>query len=306
MPSPKVKIMTKMSRQEKSEMFKGYLAISPWFLGFLVLNVFPIVATIYFSLTQWNIVGQPTFVGLHNYQRMFFEDPLFKKAILATLKYVAFSLPLKLIFGLALSLLLNQKLKGMNFFRTIFYIPAVISGVAVSLMWIWLLQPDYGLVNSFLALFGIQGPKWFWDPNWSVFSIALMSVWTVGGSSIVYLAGLQNIPEQLYEAAAIDGASRWKSFWKITLPLLTPTIFFQLLMELIESFKIFTQAYVITQGGPLKSTYFLMLYIYEESFKNFNMGYASALTVFLTITVLILTIILNYTSRKWVYSEAGE
>jgi len=297
--------MTKMSRQEKNEMFKGYLAISPWFLGFLVLNVFPIIATVYFSLTQWNIVEQPTFVGLHNYQRMFFADPLFKKAIQATLKYVAFSLPLKLIFGLALSLLLNQKLKGMNFFRTIFYIPAVISGVAVSLMWIWLLQPDYGLVNSFFALFGIQGPKWFWDPHWSVFSIALMSVWTVGGSAIIYLAGLQNISEQLYEAAAIDGAGRWKSFWKITIPLLTPTLFFQLLMELIESFKIFTQAYVITQGGPLKSTYFLMLYIYEESFKNFNMGYASALTIFLTVTVLILTIILNYTSRKWVYSEAG-
>ena len=192
----------------------------------------------------------------------------------------------------------------MNFFRTIFYIPAVISGVAISLMWIWLLQPDYGLVNSFFALFGIEGPKWFWDPQWSVFSIALMSVWTVGGSAIIYLAGLQNISQQLYEAAAIDGAGRWKSFWKITIPLMTPTLFFQLLMELIESFKIFTQAYVITQGGPLKSTYFLMLYIYEESFKNFNMGYASALTVFLTVTVLILTIILNYSSKKWVYSEA--
>jgi len=159
-------------------------------------------------------------------------------------------------------------------------------------------------VNALLAKIGIQGPGWFWDPHWSVFSIALMSVWTVGGSAIIYLAGLQNISHQLYEAGSIDGANRWQSFWFITIPLLTPTLFFQLLMELIESFKIFTQAYVITQGGPLKTTFFLMLYIYQESFRNFNMGYASALTVFLTVTVLVLTIILNYTSKKWVYSEA--
>ncbi|MEA4813092.1 MAG: sugar ABC transporter permease [Anaerolineaceae bacterium] len=298
--------MRKTSKLERIEMIHGYLAISPWFIGFLVLNVFPIVATLYFSFTQWTIVEKPVWVGIHNYERMMFSDPLFRKAIVATLKYVAFSLPLKLVFGLALSLLLNQKLKGMNFFRTVFYIPAVISGVAVSLMWIWLLQPDYGLVNTLLSYIGIDGPKWFWDPNWSVFSIALMSIWTVGGSAVIYLAGLQNIPEQLYEAASIDGASRWKSFWLITIPLLTPTLFFQLLMELIESFKIFTQAYVITQGGPLKSTYFLMLYIYEESFKNFNMGYASALTIFLTFTVLILTIILNTTSKRWVYAEADD
>jgi len=285
-------------------MFQGYLAITPWFIGFIVLNVFPIIATIYFSFHQWTIIGDPKWIGLKNYERMFLTDPLFRKALVATLKYVVYSLPLKLIFGLLLALLLNQKLPGMNFFRTIFYIPAVISGVAVSLMWVWLLQPDYGLVNALLAKIGIQGPGWFWDPHWSVFSIALMSVWTVGGSAIIYLAGLQNISHQLYEAGSIDGANRWQSFWFITIPLLTPTLFFQLLMELIESFKIFTQAYVITQGGPLKTTFFLMLYIYQESFRNFNMGYASALTVFLTVTVLVLTIILNYTSKKWVYSEA--
>jgi multiple sugar transport system permease protein len=214
------------------------------------------------------------------------------------------SLPLKLVVGLALSLLLNLKIRGMNFYRTIFYIPAVISGVAVSLMWIWLLQPDTGIINSLLELVGIQGPNWFWDPDWALPSVALMSVWSVGGSAIIYLAGLQNIPPHLYEAAKIDGANRGQQFWRITLPLLTPTLFFQLIVEMIESFKIFTQAFVITKGGPLKATYFYLYYFYEEAFQNFNMGYASALALVLVVIILTATIILNYMSKYWVYYES--
>jgi multiple sugar transport system permease protein len=293
-----------MTAREKREAREGYLSISLWIIGFLVFTLIPVIMSGYYSFTRWSITEPPEWIGLSNYVRMFTRDPLFWQAGKVTFGFVLLSLPLKLIFGLGLSLLLNQKLKGMNFFRTLFYIPAVISGVAVSLMWMWLLQPDYGLVNSLLGMVGIQGPGWFWDPQWALPSVALMSVWSVGGSAVIYLAGLQNIPPHLYEAAEIDGASKWRQFWKITLPLLTPTIFFQLIVQMIESFKVFTEAYVITQGGPLKATYFYMLYLYEEGFQNFNMGYASALAVVMVSVIMILTFVMEYTSKRWVYYEA--
>lgn len=293
-----------MSKRARTEALNGYLGILPWVLGFILFNLGPIIASVYFSFTDWDIINTPKFIGAGNYIKMFTRDPLFWKSLQVTLMYVALSLPMKLVAGLALSLLLNMKLKGMNFFRTVFYIPAVISGVAVSLIWMWLLQPDYGIVNSLLRFVGIDGPQWFWDPDSALFSVALMSVWSVGGSAIIYLAGLQNIPPHLYEAAKIDGANRWHSFWNITIPLITPTIFFQLVMEMIESFKVFTQAFVITQGGPLKATFFYMLHLYQQAFEEFNMGYASALALFLTICILIATIFVNQTSNRWVYYEA--
>jgi multiple sugar transport system permease protein len=296
------KNMTPFMRREA---FQGYLAITPWVIGFLVFTLMPLVASIYYSFTQWTIVRPPEWIGLANYRRMFFEDPLFWKTLGVTTRYVLLTLPLKLIAGLALSLLLNLKLKGMNFYRTIFYIPAVISGVAVSLMWMWLLQPDTGVINTLLKqLFGIKGPGWFWDPQWALPSVALMSVWNVGGSAVIYLAGLQNIPPHLYEAAEIDGASKWHQFWRITLPLLTPTLYFQLITEMISAFKVFTQAFVITQGGPLKATYFYLYYFYQEAFQNFNMGYASALALVLMVIIMAATIILQVTSKRWVYYEA--
>jgi multiple sugar transport system permease protein len=293
-----------MSRQARREALQGYLSISPWLIGFLLYSLGPIVASIYFGFTQWSIVRPPEWVGLGNYVRMFTRDPLFWQALKVTSYFVLLSLPLKLVSGLALSLLLNLKVPGMNVYRTIFYIPAVISGVAVSLMWIWLLQPDTGVINTLLHLIGIEGPKWFWDVKWALPSVALMSVWSVGGSAVIYLAGLQNIPPHLYEAAEIDGAGRWHRFWRITIPLLTPTLFFQLVTEMISSFKVFTQAYVITQGGPLKATYFYLFYFYEEAFRNFNMGYASALALVLMIIIMVFTIFLNYTSGRWVYYES--
>ncbi|MEN8171495.1 MAG: sugar ABC transporter permease [Chloroflexota bacterium] len=293
-----------LSPKERREAVDGYLSISPWFIGFLLFTLGPVLATIYFSLTEWTLTRPPVWIGLENYVRMFTRDPLFLQALKVTGNFVLLSVPLKLVFGLGLALLLNLKLKGMNFYRTVFYIPAVISGVAVSLMWIWLLQPDTGVVNTLLELVGIEGPNWFWDPDWALPSVALMSVWSVGGSAIIYLAGLQNIPPHLYEAANIDGAGKWTSFWKITLPLLTPTLFFQLIVEMIESFKVFTQAFVITKGGPLKATYFYLYYFYEEAFQNFNMGYASALALVLVVIIMTATIILNYTSKHWVYYES--
>lgn len=293
-----------MSKRQRREAFEGYLAISPWLIGFVLLTVGPILASVYFSFTQWTIATPPVWIGLNNYVRMFTRDPLFWQALKVTFLYVLMSLPLKITIGLGLALLLNMRLRGMDIYRTLFYIPAVISGVAVSLMWMWLLQPDTGIVNTLLGMVGIQGPAWFWSPQWALPSVALMSVWSVGGSAIIYLAGLQNIPPHLYEAAGLDGANSWKRFWSITLPLLTPTIFFQLVIELIDAFKVFTQAFVITQGGPLNATYFYLFYYYEEAFRNFNMGYASALALVLVLIILACTLLVNYTSKRWVYYES--
>ncbi len=295
-----------MSKRERREAIHGYVSISPWLIGFLIFTLIPILTSIYYGFTQWSITSAPQWVGLRNYTYMFTEDPLFWQALRVTGNFVLLSLPMKLVVGLGLSLLLNLKIRGMNFYRTIFYIPAVISGVAVSLMWMWLLQPDTGVINTLLDLIGIKGPKWFWDPHWALPSVALMSVWNVGGSAIIYLAGLQNIPPNLYEAAKIDGAGAWQRFWRITIPLLTPTLFFQLVVEMIESFKIFTQAFVITKGGPLKATYFYLYYFYEEAFQNFNMGYASALALVLMLLIMVITIFLNYTSKHWVYYATDE
>lgn len=293
-----------MSPRARKEAVEGYIGLSPWLIGFLLFTLGPILASIYFSMTQWTITRPPEWVWFANYKRMFFDDPLYWQALKVTFLYVAYSLPIKLVGGLALALLLNVKVPGMNIFRTIFYIPAVISGVAVSMMWLWLLQPDYGAINSLLSLIGIQGPGWFWDPEWALFSVALMSVWNVGSGAVIYLAGLQNIPPHLYEAAEIDGAGSVSRFFKITLPLLTPTLFFQLIVEMIDSFRVFTQAFIITHGGPLNATYFYMLYLYEEAFQNFNMGYASAMAIVLTVIILTATVILYRTSNRWVYYEA--
>ncbi|NWG14996.1 MAG: sugar ABC transporter permease [Chloroflexi bacterium] len=292
------------SPNARREAVEGYVSLIPWMIGFLAFTIIPIGVSIYVSLTQWTGMEPPRWIGFNNYVRMFTNDPLFWQALKVTLGFVALSLPLKLVLGLGLALLLNLKIPGMNFFRTVFYIPAVISGVAVSLMWMWLLQPDTGVVNTMLYFAGIEGPQWFWDPDWALPSVALMSIWKVGGSAIIYLAGLQNIPAHLYEAAEIDGAGAWARFWRITLPLLTPTLFFQLIIEMIDSFKVFTEAFVITHGGPLKATYFYLLYFYEEAFQNFNLGYASALALVLTVIILLTTIFVNYTSKRWVYYES--
>lgn len=293
-----------MKPQRRKQALEGYLALLPWAIGFIGFTLVPLLVSLYLSMTQYAVVTPPKWIGLNNYIRMFTADPLFWQALKATFGFVALSLPLKLVFGLGLALLLNIKVPGMNFFRTVFYIPAVISGVAVSLMWMWLMQPDTGVVNTILYYMGIKGPGWFWDPNWALPSVAMMSIWKVGGSAVIYLAGLQNIPGHLYEAAEIDGAGRWKRFLRITLPLLTPTLLFQLIIEMIDSFKIFTEAFVITKGGPLKATYFYMLYFYDEAFHNQNMGYASALAIVLTILILAATVLVNQWSKRWVYYES--
>ncbi len=292
---------TKRARHETRD---GYLSILPWMIGFVLFFFLPVIRSVYYSFTEWSFMTDPIWIGLENYKYMFTNDPLFYKALSVTFNYVLLSLPIKLVLGILLALFLNWKIRGMNVYRTLFYIPAVVSGVSVSLMWMSLLQPDTGIVNTLLSYIGIQGPKWFWDPRWALISVASLSVWRVGGSAVIYLAGLQNIPPQLYEAADIDGASKYRQFWRITLPLLTPTLFFQLIIEMIGSFKVFTEAFVITQGGPLKATYFYLFYFYEEAFQNANTGYASALVVVLVIIIMFFTAITRYTSKHWVYYES--
>lgn len=293
----------RMRPRERREALEGYLGISPWVIGFLLFTLGPILASLYFSLTQWNIVETPKWVGLANYVKLITDDPLFTKALQVTFSYVAMAVPLRLVVGLGLSLLLNLKIRGMDFYRTVFYLPAVLSGVAVALMWIWILHPEMGVVNNLLALFGIRGPRWFWDPSTALISVVIMQLWYVGGSAVIYLAGLQNIPPHLYEAAEMDGANRWARFWSITLPLLTPTLFLQLVTNLIDAFQVFTSVYIITQGGPLRATWMYMLYLYEQAFQEFNMGYASAMAWILTIIIVVLSIIVFRTSDRWVYYE---
>jgi multiple sugar transport system permease protein len=291
-------------RPSRRASVEGYIGISPWLIGFAVFLAGPMLASLFLSFTNWRITVAPAWVGLENYIGILTNDDDFWQAVKVTLLYTVLAVPLNLVGGLALSLLLNQKLRGMNFFRTTFYLPVVLSGVAVSLMWMWLLQPEYGVVNSLLFLVGVEGPRWFWDPDTALVSIVLMNLWRVGGSAIIYLAGLQNIPPHLYEVAALDGASAWKMFRHVTIPMLTPTLLFQLVIEMIDALQIFTAAYVITDGGPVRSTLFYLLYMFRTAFVDFEMGYASALAWLLGAAILGLTALIFKSSPMWVYYEA--
>jgi len=292
------------SRAARREALEGYLGISPWLIGFLVFTAGPMLASLYLSLTDWRMVDPPNLIGFKNYAKIFADDPDFLRAIRVTFTYVVMSLPLQIVLGLGLSLLLNQGVPGIRLFRTIFYVPAVLSGVSVALVWMWLLNPDFGIVNAFLGLLGIAGPGWFWDPDWALPSIAVIGLWRVGGGAIIYLAGLQNISPQLYEAAEIDGAGALARLRHVTLPMLTPTLFFQLVMELIDAFQVFTAVYVTTGGGPVGATFFYMLYMFRTAFVDFDMAYASALAWIMGTIILGLTALVFKSSALWVFYES--
>jgi len=294
----------RMSRPARREALEGYLCILPWLIGFVTFVAGPILASFLLSFTAWDIVSSPRWIGLRNYVQIFTDDGDFVQSLKVTLTYAVFALPLQLVLGLALSLLLNLRLYGMNLYRTLFYIPAVLPAVAVTLLWVWIFNPEFGIINYLLSLIGIEGPRWFYSPRWALPGLILLSLWGVGGGAVIYLAGLQNIPPHLYEAAAIDGATHWQRFWKITLPLLTPTLFFQLVLNLIATFQVFTQSYIATNGGPLDSTFFFMLYIYNKAFRSFQMGYGSALAWILTVIIFVVTLFVFRSSPYWVYYEA--
>ncbi|WP_225442437.1 carbohydrate ABC transporter permease [Paenibacillus lycopersici] len=301
-----------MSKAERREERLGFLFISPWLIGLVIFAVFPIAASLIISFMKWDIYQSPSWVGLDNFKHLF-HDKLFYKSLRVTLVYSAFAIPLGLIFGLALSLMLNLNIRGINTYRTLFYLPSVISGVAIAMVWKWIFNSDYGLLNYLLSLIGIHGPKWLEDPNWILTTYIIMSLWSIGGSAIIFLGGLQNIPGHLYEAAKIDGARLLQRFSRITLPLLTPTLFFQLLMGIIGSFQVFTSAFIMngrggssSGGGPNNEGLFYMLYLYQKAFKTFDMGYASAMAWVGGIISFILAIVVYKSQGKWVFYDAED
>ena len=281
----------------------GYIFVGPWIVGFLVFTLGPVLASIYLSFTEYSIFSPPEWVGVKNYVELVTRDRLFLMSLYNTVYYTFFSVPLGIIFAFLLAMLLNVKLPGMNFFRTVFYLPAVTSGVAVSLLWMWLFNPQFGLINYLLRSIGLPGPGWLVDPAWSKPAFIMMSVWGVGGTAVIFLAGLQGVPVSLYEAAVIDGASAWQKFRHVTVPMMTPVIFFNLVMGLIGSFQVFTSAYVMTQGGPQNSTLFYVLYLFRQGFRLLRMGYAAAMAWILFLIVIVLTLIQLRLSGRWVYYE---
>jgi multiple sugar transport system permease protein len=293
-----------MTRMEKRNLAMGLLFASPWIVGFVVFTLYPLIMSIYYSFTSFNVVQPAVWVGLDNYRELFFEDPLFWKALYNTLYFTVFSVPLCLAAGLGIAMLLNQKLPGQSVFRTLFFLPSIVPIVASSVLWLWVLNPESGLVNSLLMQwFGIQGPGWIASPDWSKPSLILMSVWGVGGAMVIFLAGLADVPPSLYEVAELDGAGAWSKFRHVTLPMLTPTILFNLVMDLIFSFQYFTQVYVMTggKGSPVDSTMFYALYLYRNSFYYLRMGYASAMAWMLFVVILAATVGVLVSSRKWVF-----
>jgi multiple sugar transport system permease protein len=295
-----------MGMAARREERAAYLFLSPWLIGVTIFWVLPIIASFLISLTQWNIIaGAPKFIGLQNYQKML-DDRDFWVAIQVTLKYIILSVPLYIVAGLGLSLLLNQKVRGINAFRTVMFLPSVISGVAVAVLWVALLNPDLGVVNDMLRGLGISHPpRWLGSPDWAVPSVVLVGLWGIGGGAIIYLAGLQNIPAQLYEAALMDGASLRQRFRYVTLPMMTPTLLFVLLTSLIGAFQVFDMAYVL--GGANGSTgdalNFYLLYMWNTAFGNGQFGYASALAWVLTVAAAVVIVLIFRTSGRWVYYE---
>jgi len=304
--------MNKMDTQQLKRQLSGYLFISPWLIGFIVFALGPILLSLAMSFTRWSLLSAPQWIGVENYQQALFQDPLVYTSLWNTAYYTLFSVPLGTLFSLLLALLLNQKLKGMRLFRTLFYLPSVTNLVAVSILWMWIFNPEFGLLNRGLALLGLSGPLWLQSETWAKPALIVMSLWGVGGGMIIVLAALQGISPELYEAAELDGAAGWRRLWHITLPMISPALFFNLIMNTIGSFQVFTQAFVMTassaegsEGGPNNATLFFVLYLYKKAFQQFKMGYASALAWILFIIILFFTIVQFRASRRWVYYESG-
>lgn len=285
----------------KGQRLLGYGYLTPYLIGLVVFTAVPFLTSLYLSFTKYDLMNTPTWTGLSNYERLFTRDRTFTKSLNVTLIYVFLTVPLKLAFALFIAAILNYRLKFINLFRTAFYVPSILGGsIAIAVLWRYLFAPE-GLVNMALAGVGLAPVDWFGDPTNALFTITLLRCWQFGSAMVIFLAALQSIDKSLYEAAAIDGAGKVTTFIFITLPLLTPVIFFNLVMQMVQAFQEFNGPYIITQGGPLKSTYLLPLYIYEEAFKKFNMGYASAIAWVLFVIITVLTLVAFWSSRKWVY-----
>lgn len=293
------------------EHLEGYLFISPWILGMVLFALGPILASFSLAFTRWNLFTEPEYVGWANFQKLA-HDPLFYKSVFNTIYYTVFAVPLGLVLALGLAMLVNHRLRGVNFFRTAFFVPNVVAGIAMLLLWKWLFDPNFGLINLFLDWTGLMAvlewigmgrPQWISSRTGAMPGMIFMSIWGLGGSMMIFLAGLQNIPRELIEAAELDGAGPWKRFRYVTVPLLTPTIFFLTMVGVIASLQIFNQAYVMTQGGPAHATLFYVLYLFQTAFERFEMGYACAMALVLFIITLTVSLIQLAMGKKWVYYQ---
>ena len=295
----------KLTREMRRESRHFYAFTSPWILGFIIFALFPVMASLYYSFTEYDIINHPVFIGLDNYKELF-QDSQFWNSVKVTLKFTFISVPLTLCLSLIFALLINQKVPLQGFFRTAMYFPSMISGVSMALLWFWVFNPQAGLFNYVLSWFGIDPIPWLLDEKYALWALIIMSFWGMGAWMLIFLAGLQGVPASLLEAAKLDGAGRWKTFLNVTFPMISPVFLFQLIIGVIDSFQVFTQAYTITQGGPSYSTWFYVYNIYINAFKNFRYGYASAMAWLLLVAVLLVTFLILKTSTRYVYYEGGE
>ncbi|RIK40433.1 MAG: ABC transporter permease [Chloroflexi bacterium] len=304
--APAVDRLRMQRRRTRRQLLKGLFFISPWIIGFCAFSLYPILASFYYSLTSYTVLRAPRFIGLSNYQTMFFEDNLFWVSLYNTIYYTIGAVGLGTVAAIAMALMLNMKISGQAIYRTIFYLPSITPVVAASIVWLWIFNSQYGMANSVLRIFGVAPIGWLSSPTWSKPSLILMAVWGLGGAIVIYLAGLQDVPAELYEAAQIDGANGWQQIRNITLPMLTPVILFNVVTGLIGAFQYFTQAYIMTNGGPGDTTLMYSLYLYRTAFEFFKMGYGSALAWFLLLVILGCTYLILRTSGEWVYYAGGE
>jgi multiple sugar transport system permease protein len=306
--------MRRLGSMERRNVRTGLFFVGPWLIGLVLFYLYPIGASFYYSLTDYNVLQPPTFVGLDNY-RAIFNDPLFWQSLTNTLYLVFVGIPIYTIVDIAVAVLLNTKVAGQTFYRTVIFLPTLIPAVVLSILWLRLLDPRNGLVNVVLSQFNVNGPGWFSDPDWSKPSFILLTLWGTGNSVVIYLAGLQNVDQTLYEAADVDGANWRQKIWHITLPSLSPVILFNIILGVIATFQFFTQVFIISTvggngataapGSPLNSVLFYSLYLYQNAFSYLHMGYASGLAWILLVIALAMTVLILKTSARWVYYAAG-
>lgn len=282
----------------------GYLFISPWLIGFLALTAYPLFLSLYYSFTDYTLMKPMEWIGTRNYERIFTSDPKFVDSVKVTFTYVLASVPLKLIAALLVAMVLNKAIKGIGVYRTAIYFPSLIGGsIGVSLLWRNIFGVD-GIFNKIIGVFGFEGKGWITSPDTALGTLILLTVWQFGSTMVIFLAGLKQIPNDLYEASAVDGANKVTQFFKITMPMLSPILYFNLIMGVIGAFQMFTSAFVITNGGPMNATYVYALYLYERAFSRYELGYASALAWIMLVMIVLATILIFYTSKYWVFYES--
>jgi multiple sugar transport system permease protein len=293
------------SPMARREALSFYLLILPWLIGFLVFLAYPMLRSLYLSFTNYGLQANPVWIGLRNYERIF-NDPDFWQSLRVTFIYAAFSVPGSTILALMTALVLAQKLRGVNIWRTIFFVPSILSSISVAILWLYVFRPEGGLLNIVLGWLGIQGPNWLSSEQWALPALIIMSWWTIGGQIVIYLAGIKGIPETLYEAAVIDGANERQKFFFVTLPMLSPTIFFNVVLAIIAALQVFDSGYIMTRGGPNDATLFYMINLYDKAFQSVQLGYASALAWILFIIIMATTLLVIRSSALWVFYETEQ